>query len=304
MGRAQAAAAIRRCNRSMAEAAFSQGEWQSEDGLTLHYRDYAGGGGDGRPPLLCLHGLTRNARDFEPLAERLAGEWRLVIPDMRGRGQSEYARHSSSYALGTYVADVVRLLSRLDCGPVAIIGTSMGGMMAMEMAASGAWPLAAVVLNDIGPALEADGLERIREYVGQGGSFETWMHAARHLREQGRAFYPDYDISDWLAHAKRVMVVSGNGRIVFDYDMKIAEPFNSAAPASLDLWPSFRALSGIPTLVIRGELSDLLAAATLKAMQVDMPGLATVTVSRVGHPPTLAEPQALKAIADFLARVA
>jgi len=286
----------------MAEAAFSEGKWQSEDGLSLYYRDYPGG--NGKPPLLCLHGLTRNARDFEPFAERFAGEWRLIVPDMRGRGHSEYSRDSASYALGMYVADVTSLLRHLDCGPVVIVGTSMGGMIAMQIAVETAWPLAAVVVNDIGPELESEGLERIREVVGQGGSFETWMHAARHLRDQAGRTHPDYQIGDWLAYAKRVMVLAGNGRIVFDYDMKIAEPFAATDAANIDLWPAFRALRDVPTLALRGQLSDLLSAATLKAMKAEMPAIKTVTVKRVGHPPTLAEPDAQKAIASFLAEVA
>lgn len=286
----------------MGEAAFSEGEWESGDGLTLHYRDYAGR--EGKPPLLCLHGLTRNARDFEPLAERFAGEWRLIVPDMRGRGHSEYAREPASYSLPTYIDDVLLLLRRLDCGPVAIVGTSMGGMMAMLMAEARAWPLAAVVLNDIGPALEPVGVARIREYVGQGGSFETWMHAARHLREQAAAQHPDFTIGDWLAFAKRVMVVGGSGRIVFDYDMRIAEPFNATEGAVPDMWSAFRALAGIPTLLLRGATSDLLSAATAKKMKTALPELRVETVPRVGHPPTLAEPEAQSAIAGLLAEVA
>lgn len=283
----------------MAEAAFSEGEWESADGLTLHYRDYPGRAG--RPPVLCLHGLTRNARDFEPLAERFAGEWRLIVPDMRGRGHSEYARDPASYSQATYVSDVVALLRQLDCGPVIVVGTSMGGMIAMGMAQADAWPIAAVVLNDIGPDLEPAGIERIRDYVGQGGSFETWMHAARHLREQTGGAHPDFTISDWLAFAKRVMVIGGNGRIAFDYDMKIAEPLQAADGGVPDLWPFYRALEGRPVLVLRGELSDLLSAATVTRMQAELPGLKAVIVPRVGHPPTLAEPAAQQAIADLLA---
>jgi pimeloyl-ACP methyl ester carboxylesterase len=286
----------------MADAAFSEGEWKSDDGLTLHYRDYAGG--HGRPPLLCLHGLTRNARDFEALAERFAGEWRLIVPEMRGRGHSEYARDAASYSLNAYVADVVRLLRQLDCGSVAIVGTSMGGLMAMTMAARNAWPLAAVVLNDIGPELEPAGLSRIMQHVGQGGSFETWMHAARHLREQGGTQHPGYAIGDWLAFAKRVMVVGSNGRIVFDYDMRIAEPLHASGGTVPDLWPAFRALGEIPILVLRGETSDLLSAATVKRMQAALPKLRAATVAGVGHPPTLAEPEAQSAIAELLAEVA
>jgi pimeloyl-ACP methyl ester carboxylesterase len=223
---------------------------------------------------------------------------------MCGRGESEYARVSSRFALPKYVRDVTRLLAELDTGPVAVIGTSMGGLMAMTMAASGAWPLAGVVLNDIGPELDPVGLARIGEYVGQGGSFATWMHAARHLREMAGAAHPDYAMSDWLGFAKRVMCVGSSGRIAFDYDMKIAEPF--AAPEAVvpgDLWPAFRALAGNPLLVLRGELSDLLSAATLDRMQAEIPAAETVTVPRVGHPPTLAEPESLDAIARWLGKL-
>jgi pimeloyl-ACP methyl ester carboxylesterase len=286
----------------MAEAAFSEGEWESEDGLSLRYRDYPGGAG--KPPLLCLHGLTRNARDFETLAERLAGDWRLIVPDMRGRGQSEYARDSATYRVETYVSDLVRLLERLDCGPVAIVGTSMGGMIAMHMALTQAWPLAGAALNDIGPEIDPAGIERIRQYVGQGGSFETWMHAARHLREPFGGAYPKYQIGDWLAFAKRVMVLAENGRVVFDYDMKIAEPFRAPAEeAPADLWPAFRALAGQPLLAIRGALSDILSAATAKRMKADIPDMDLCTVADVGHPPTLDEPEAREAIARWLTKV-
>lgn len=290
----------------MAAPAFSDGEWESEDGLKLHYRDYpAAAERQDRPPLLCLHALTRNARDFDALADAFAGEWRMIVPEMRGRGQSEYARDAASYRLEVYLDDVLRLLQQLDCGPVVAIGTSMGGLLAMTLAATKAWPLAGVVLNDIGPDVEPDGMARIRDYVGQGRSFETWMHAARALREMSGAAYPDYEITDWLAFAKRAMVVGGNGRIVFDYDMKIAEPLSAAAAAEpVDLWPAFRALQGIPALVLRGELSDLLSAATVARMQAQVPGLRAVAVPRVGHAPTLAEPAAQAAIADLLAEVA
>jgi pimeloyl-ACP methyl ester carboxylesterase len=279
----------------MAEPAWDEGEWESEDGLTLHYRDYPGRAG--RPPLLCLHGLTRNARDFAALAGRFAGEWRLIVPEMRGRGQSEYARDSASYALPTYVADVVRLLATLETRPVAIVGTSMGGLMAMIMAQGGAWPLAGAVLNDIGPELEPAGLARIREYVGQGRSYETWMHAARALRETLGAAHPAYALSDWLAMAKRVMCIGGSGRIAFDYDMKIAEPLLAPDGAvAADLWPAFGALAEKPLLILRGELSDLLSPATVERMLAEAPAAEAVTVPRGGQPPTRARPEAPAAV--------
>lgn len=181
----------------------------------------------------------------------------------------------------------------------------MGGLMAMAIAAGKAWPLAGVVLNDIGPDLEAAGVERIRDYVGQARSFETWMHAARTLREIVEVAYPDFELVDWLAMAKRVMCIGGSGRIVFDYDMKIAEPLSAPdAGITIDLWPAFRALAGIPLLIVRGGLSDLLSAQTAAKMQAELPHAKLVTVPRVGHAPTLAEPEAQAAIADWLAEVA
>lgn len=284
-------------------AAFLARDWLSADGLRLGFRDYPGGA-PGRPVLLCLHGLTRNARDFEPVAQRFAGEWRVIVPDMRGRGQSEYARDPSTYTLATYADDLRRLLEELDCGPLVILGTSMGGLIALHLALAGAWPLAGVVLNDIGPELEPAGLKRIREYVGQGGSFETWMHAARHLREQFGKAHPDFAIADWLVFAKQVMDLAGNGRIVFDYDMRIAEPLKAPDPAAPDLWAAFRALGQTPTLLLRGQLSDLLSVATVKRMKQALPQMKAVTVKRVGHAPTLTEPDARRALTDFLAEVA
>lgn len=285
-------------------AAFFGREWQSEDGLMLHYRDYPGGE-PGRPPLLCLHGLTRNARDFAALADRLAGEWRLIVPDMRGRGRSEYARGSGSYALPRYVRDVTHLLMAIEPGPVAIVGTSMGGLIALQMAAQDVWPIAGVLLNDIGPEIEPAGLARILEHVGQGGSFETWMHAARHLREMSGAAHPGFELTDWLAMAKRVMSIGASGRIVFDYDMRIAEPLAQPQPDQpVDFWQGWGALSGTPRMVLRGELSDLLSEATVDRMLADGAGAEAVTVPGVGHPPTLAEPEAQDAVGRWLERLA
>ena len=164
--------------------------------------------------------------------------------------------------------------------------------------------IAAVVLNDVGPVVEPAGLERIRDYVGQGRSFSTWMHAARAVQEiQGHAF-PDYEIADWLVAAKRTMTLGGNGRIVFDYDMKIAEPLAKMDLTSQpDLWPGIDALAGKPMLTIRGALSDLLSAETLEKMQQRLPGSEAVTIANVGHAPSLGEPEAIAAIDRLLARV-
>ncbi len=287
----------------MGETAWTWGEWTSADGLTLRYRDYPGPAGPA--PVLCIPGLTRNCRDYEDLARDLAGRRRAICVDLRGRGQSDYAKVAETYVPATYVADTIALLDHLGLERVVAIGTSLGGIVAMLLALQAPGRIAGAVLNDIGPDIEPEGIARIREYVGQGRSFPTWMHAARALRDQSAAIHPDYAIADWLRFAKRLMCLGSSGRIVFDYDMKIAEPFNAPPPAQpFDMWPAFRALAARPLLAIRGELSDVLSAATLARMEREAPGVEAVTIARTGHAPTLDEPEARQAIARLLEKAA
>lgn len=280
--------------------------WTSRDGLRLHYRDYPaadGAGCEDRPPLLCLPGLTRNARDFEVLALRFAGGWRVISPEMRGRGDSAYARDSSTYNPYQYVDDVNHLLEEAGITRYVAIGTSLGGLMTMILAMNAPERIVGAVLNDIGPVLEPEGLARIGGYVGQGRSFPTWMHAARALEEVQGVAYPEFRIDDWLALAKRLMVLSSNGRIVFDYDMKIAEPMQRpGADLSFDLWPGIENLAGKPVLLLRGGMSDLLSVTTLEQMRATLPGAEAVTLANVGHAPTLDEPEAVAAIERLLTR--
>lgn len=284
--------------------AWQHGTWQSADGLALHYRDYAGPAD--RPAILCLPGLTRNARDFEPVGEAFGGKWRVIAVDFRGRGDSDYARDTATYVPATYVADMAALVAQLGLAKVVTLGTSLGGIVSVLLANAMPDKIAGMVINDIGPVIEAKGLARIRDYVGQGRSFPTWMHAARYLQETTGAAFPDYQISQWLRQAKRLMTLNNSGRVVLDYDMRIAEPF-AAAPADApagDLWPAFRSLPAVPRLVLRGALSDILSAATLKAMERKIAGLETLTLARTGHAPTLDEPEAQAAIARLLEKVA
>ncbi|MFM5953793.1 MAG: alpha/beta fold hydrolase [Novosphingobium sp.] len=287
---------------SAADQPFADRYWTSSDGLKLHFRDYPGRAD--RPPLLCLPGLTRNARDFHDLALRLAGAWRVICPDLRGRGDSAYAKDSATYNPLQYVEDLALLLEGEAIGRFVSFGTSLGGLITMMFALTMGERLAGAMLNDVGPELSPEGLERIRNYVGQGRSFPTWMHAARALEEGQAGVCPDYAIADWLAMAKRCMVVGGNGRIVFDYDMKIAEPIAQAeGTAPVDMWPAFRALAGRPVLLLRGELSDVLAPETFERMADALPDCDAVTVPHVGHAPMLDEPGAAAAIDRLLARV-
>lgn len=283
---------------------YNDGYWWSPDGLRLHYRDYAGGD-DGRPPLLCLPGLTRNARDFEPLAQRLAGEWRLICPDMRGRAESAYAKDAMTYVPLTYMQDISRLLADLAITRFVAVGTSLGGIITMLMAATHREWLAGALLNDVGPALEEEGLARIRTYVGVNQSHPTWVHAARALADANGDVYPGYDLQAWLAMAKRLYRLNSGGRIVLDYDMKVAEPIRAmGTEAGVDMWPVMKAFSGIPTLLLRGERSDLLGEATAQRMAAEIgPGAELVTVPGVGHAPVLDETESVAAIDRLLARV-
>ena len=285
------------------DTAYSDRFWQSPDGLKLHYRDYPGR--EDRPPVFCLPGLTRNARDFAHVAERLCGDWRVICPSFRGRGQSDYAKDSATYNPLTYMADLAVLIEEQGFDRIVSIGTSLGGLVTMLLGATRPGLLAGAALNDVGPVVDPAGVERIRGYVGQGRSFDTWMHAARALQEAQSVAFPNYGVEDWLAMAKRCMVLGQNGRIGFDYDMTIAEPFaadENAVPP--DLWPAFESLTGIPLLLLRGELSDLLADDTVAEMKRRAPGMDAVTVPGVGHAPMLDEPAAIAAIDRLLARVA
>ena len=281
---------------------FSDQFWTSQDGLRLHYREYAGP--DDRPAILCLPGLTRNARDFHHMAQQLGGQWRVICPDLRGRGDSGYAKDSASYNPLQYVADIGVLLEQARIDRFVAIGTSLGGLMIMMMAAAMPERIAGALLNDVGPEISAEGLERIRGYVGQGRSFSTWMHAARALIEAQGEVFPDYSVTDWLAMAKRAMVVGSNGRIVFDYDMRIAEPMAGASSAAaIDLWPALLALKGRPVTLLRGALSDVLAKDVFRKMAKSLPEAEAAEIPRVGHAPMLSESEAVAAIERLLARV-
>ena len=283
---------------------YEDGWYWSADGLRLHYRDYAGGGaGDpSRPVLLCLPGLTRSARDFEGLAERHAGEWRVICADLRGRGESAHAKDPLSYVPPTYVQDVQALLTAAGVERFVVVGTSLGGVVAMMLPGPLGERLAGAVLNDIGPEIEAEGLERIRGNVGRSVSWPTWLHAARDLAGRNTGIYPDWALSDWLVFAKRLCRLTTAGRICFDYDPRIADAFR-LPDQSLDLWPGLEALCRVPVLSLRGELSDVLTATTQARMAERCPGLVAVTVPRVGHAPTLDESVAATAIDELLSRI-
>ena len=275
--------------------------WTSRDGLKLYYRDYAGPAD--RPPLLMLHGLTRNSRDFENVAARYAGHWRVIVPDFRGRGNSEWDAETARYQPPTYAGDVIQLLDEIGVEQAVFLGTSLGGLVTMIVATAAPQKIAGVLLNDIGPELNLVGIDRIKSYVGRPIVFEDWEAAVEELRGRHAEVHPGYDEEHWRAYARRVLRETGRG-IEFDYDMKIAEPFTASNNGVIsDAWPYYRAFAGRPVTVLRGETSDLLSDPVAERMASEIPDVEVVTVPGVGHAPDLDEPEAVAAIDRLLERV-
>jgi pimeloyl-ACP methyl ester carboxylesterase len=294
-----------------AETGPASGEWRdhywwSGDGLRLHARVYdpPAGADAALPPVLCLHGLTRNARDFEKLAPHIARRRRVYAIDVRGRGDSAYAKDAMSYVPLVYAQDVVALLDEQGIGRFVTIGTSMGGIISMLLAATLPGRLAGAVLNDVGPEIDQAGLERIKSYVGQSVSFPTWVHCARAIGAANADVYPDWKLDDWLVLAKRTHRLTREGRIVPDYDAHIAQPFKvPGGEAGVDLWPAFDAFAAMPLLIVRGAQSDILSQDVAQRMAARLPDSELVIVPRVGHAPTLDEWQAVAAIDALLERI-
>jgi pimeloyl-ACP methyl ester carboxylesterase len=275
--------------------------WTSSDGLRLHYRDYDGP--SDRPPIVCLPGLTRNARDFEPVADRHAGAWRVLVLDFRGRGLSAYDPEPGNYSPNTYAADVLSLFDAIGIERAVLLGTSLGGLVTMILAAAARVRLSGAMLNDIGPEIDPSGIERIRGYVGCSTEFASWDEVSSALAVRNADVYPYYGAGQWMAFARRICT-EREGRIVFDYDMAIASNFNRAPnEAAPSMWPQYRALAGIPLLILRGELSDLLAAEVAESMAEALPEAELVVVPEVGHAPALDEPEAIAGIDRLLERV-
>ncbi|MEM8800328.1 MAG: alpha/beta hydrolase [Pseudomonadota bacterium] len=282
---------------------FTEKRFTTEDGLSLYYRDYPAAT-DAKDPLtlLCMPGLTRSSFDFEPLAAYLAGgRYRILSVDLRGRGKSDYAEDPMTYIPLTYVKDIEQLLRAEKLERVVLIGTSLGGILSMTLAGVSRARLAGVVLNDIGPEIDPAGLDRITRYVGKTSSFETWEEAVEATRAINAGSFPDYGPEDWLAMARRTFREGDDGLIHPNYDLNIAVPFSkgASAPAN-DLWPFFMALKGLPTLVVRGETSDILSGETVTAMKARYPKLETLTVPGRGHAPYLDEPVVPPRIKSFL----
>lgn len=285
---------------------FSHRSWRSADGLVLHARDYPGADGEARLPVVCLHGLTRNAADFEALAPWIAAAAgrRVLAVDFRGRGGSAWDPNPNNYIPTTYAADVLALLDAAGISRAVFVGTSLGGLTAMVLAAMRPPAVAGAVLNDIGPTLAPEGLARIAGYTGQVPAAPDWAEAAAFARSINEVAFPAYGPADWDAFARRLFQAGPDGGLRLAYDPDIAVPIKAAAAAggSMDLTPLFVGLAlGRPLLLIRGALSDLLDAPRAGAMRQLAPAMAYAEVPGVGHAPMLDEAEARAALCGFLA---
>ena len=281
--------------------AWQERYFESSDGLSLYYRDYLPAEASDRLPVLCLPGLTRNSRDFEALALRLQRTGRRVLtPDLRGRGRSQHDPDWSNYQPTTYLGDLAALQAAAGAERVVVVGTSLGGILAMLIAATRPAAIAAAVLNDVGPEIAPEGLQRIAQYVGRHIPVGSWEEAAAQARATYGLALPDLTDAQWLAFARRSYVeVDGVPRL--DMDPMIGEAVRAApSGAAPDLWPVYGALRPLPALAVRGELSDVLSEATFERMALEKPDLRRVTVARRGHPPLLDEPECVTAIDEFL----
>lgn len=274
--------------------------FESHDGLNLFSRVYRTASA-GAHVVLCLHGLTRNGRDFEDLAPHLAARYRVLVPDVRGRGLSQRDANTDNYRLSVYLRDLELLLDGLGATEVSIVGTSMGGLMAIALAAANPARVSRIVLNDVGPELDPMGLERIRRYAGRSPTVATWEEAIASVQAIYAGTWPDLTEDKWAIIARRSYRMNGAGLLEPDADPMIGEVLRGSALPPRDLWAQWVQLSRIPVLALRGELSDFLSAQTLTRMQREKPDLHAATIARRGHTPLLDEPECLQLIDRFLA---
>ena len=281
---------------------YAEIDWQSHDGLGLYSRVYPGPKA-GAPTVLCLHGLTRNSRDFEDLAPHLKRRYRVIAPDLRGRGFSARDPQIQNYQPAVYVQDIVALLDRMDAPRVAVIGTSLGGMLAMMLGFGQPGRIAGMVLNDVGPEIDPVGVERIKQYAGRLPPAGSWSAAVAQTRAMFGDAWPDLALDRWQALARRGFRADAAGVVEVDADPGIGAALRAAPAAAPDLWPLWQELRSIPMLAIRGARSDILSAAVFARMKRENPALEQLEVANRGHVPLLDEPECIAALDGFLSRI-
>ena len=263
----------------------------------IAYLEWGDAGNDN--VLVCVHGLTRCARDFENLARAMSDRYRVICPDVAGRGNSAWLADPLLYGIPQYVSDMVTLIARLGVQKVDWVGTSMGGLIGMALAALGDTPVRRLVLNDAGPVITKVSLERIAAYVGLAPTFPDIGSATQYIRAISATFGPHTD-EEWRFLTEVVVRRQPEGSYRMHYDPRIGEPFKQAMPqADVELWPLYDAIKA-PMLVLRGELSDLLKRETCQAMAGRGPKAATVEIAGVGHAPTLLHDDQIAIVRGFL----
>ena len=286
---------------------FDERRWTSRDGLSLYTRDYPAARGEPRLPVICLHGLTRNSKDFEDIAPIIAATGRrVIVPDVRGRGRSERDPNPKNYKPPVYARDVIEMMAALGISRAVFLGTSMGGIITMTLAALRPKAIAAAILNDVGPAIAPEGLARILGYAGKPVEIDNWADAADYVHRTNAAALPGLTDDDWQRLARRIFTDGPVGPVL-DYDLAIAASLKKP-PGTVSLWIArllFRRLANKrPTLLLRGARSDIVTSDIAENMQRMAPRLQRVDIPGVGHAPTLIEPAAVDAIDRFLRTVA
>ena len=285
---------------------YVEATWKGEGDLALYARDYAGSGGPARCPVICIHGLTRNSADFEDVAPWIAGQGRRVIAvDIRGRGRSARDPDPARYNPKVYCADVLRLMDAAGISRAVFVGTSMGGIITMAIAAKRLRAIAGAVLNDVGPIISMQGLQRIKGYVGKGGPVQSWDDAAAFIESINGVAFPENTREDWLKFARRTFREE-DGKVVLDYDPKISQAIQGGQVRNTSLIAKLlfkRLAKNRPTLLIRGGNSDIVGPEEALYMRSAVPGLRYAEVPGVGHAPMLTEPAAREALTSFLADV-
>ncbi len=302
---------------------FTEHRYLSKDGLSLYYRQYGWqpSGQDSRQVVLCLHGLTRNSKDFHPLAEHLADRYRVITVDIRGRGQSGRDPRSIRYNPGQYVKDAWQLLDQLQLKQVSVIGTSLGGLMAMIMAEQNPRRLSGIVLNDIGPEIPLAAVQRIMGYAGRYPPAQNWEEAALQVKAAYEIALPDMPMEFWREFVRLSYRENADGRPEPDMDPAIGKALRQPSPVVqwlqwmnrhgwvkraagvyIDPWDSFHAVS-MPCLLVHGAISDVLTDGIVRKMQHVQPHMQVVRVAHRGHAPLLDEPEAVAAIDVFLSQV-
>lgn len=278
--------------------------YRSADGLNLYAKRY--GPDNATLTALCMHGLTRNHKDFEPMIAALPDRYQFIAVDVRGRGKSDRDPNPEHYSPALYVGDMAALLAHLKLDRVALIGTSMGGLMSMIMMKAMPQRVRGIVLNDVGPVFEKSGLDRIASYTSNVEPKAGWDDAASAVGKVQADIFPDYGPEEWRAFAHRTYRELDDGSVVLDYDPAITRTIGQVRPGVLTriaMWKLYKETTKVPLLVIRGEISDILSERTATKMVKRHPDAQLATVPRVGHAPILDEPEAVQAISRFLAHL-